>query len=45
MPKKDQKWSKKLLKKQIEPYKKSSPKISFVDCEAHQSEISCYLAK
>ena len=34
-----------LLKKPIAPSKKSSPKICFVDSEAHQSKISCYLAK
>ena len=33
------------LKKPIAPSKKSSPKICFVDSEAHQSKISCYLAK
>ena len=44
MPKKAENISK-TLKKPIAPSKKSSPKICFVDSEAHQSKISCYLAK
>ena len=37
--------SQKILEKPKAPSKKSSPKICFVDSEAHQSKISCYLAK
>ena len=35
----------KILEKPKAPSKKSSPKIFFVDSEAHQSEISCYVVK
>ena len=35
----------KILEKPKAPSKKSSPKIFFVDSEAHQSEISCYVVR
>ena len=35
----------KILEKPKAPSKKSSPRIFFVDSEAHQSEISCYVVK